>query len=172
MAAVSNDLCTVEVQENEVKVPPIADSKEPGLSDHLRPQQKCMPTNDEQQEQQAPEQKSKKRSSTRLRTKFQIEALTVELSKLRQENQFLRETWDSIQRTKQPKPNNLADGGIELENDLREIHLDEKVPQVNLGDYSDQGDTDLSNSERSRERKQYNYMTKDDEEIDYHQLFS
>ena len=116
-----------------------------------------MPTNDEQQEQQAPEQKSKKRSSTRLRTKFQIEALTVELSKLRQENQFLRETWDSIQRTKQPKSNNLADGGIELEDDLREIHLDEEVPQVNLGDYSDQGDTDLSNSERSRERKQYNY---------------
>eukprot|EP00986_Skeletonema_menzelii_P016070 scaffold13597_cov91-Skeletonema_menzelii.AAC.1 len=67
---VSNDLCTVEVQENEVKVPPIADSKEPGLSDHLRPQQKCLPTNDEQQEQQAPEQKSKKRSSTRLRTKL------------------------------------------------------------------------------------------------------
>mmetsp|Transcript_20751 Transcript_20751/g.29716 ORF Transcript_20751/g.29716 Transcript_20751/m.29716 type:complete len:162 (+) Transcript_20751:112-597(+) len=146
--------------------------EETGLSDR-RPQQMWILTDDKQQQQQQQQQKvdqkskSKKRSSTRLRTKFQIEALTVELSKLQQENQFLKETWNSVQQVKQIKSNILTRGDAVLEEQLRELHLDRlELSKVHLRDGS-------RNSERSTERKQYNYCTtEEEEEIDYYQLFS
>ncbi len=133
------------------------DRKETGLSDR-RPQQMRILTNDKQQQQKVYQKdNSKKRSSTRLRTKFQIEAFTVELSKLQQENQFVKETWNSIQQVKQISM-------PVLEEHLRELHLDRlEVSKAHLCD----------DSERWAERKQYNYCTTEDEEkIDYYQLFS
>lgn len=148
------------------------DVKETGLSDR-RPQQMRIPISDKQQQQQQQQvdqkskSKSKKRSSTRLRTKFQIEALTAELSKLQQENKFLKETWNSIQQVKQIKSNTLTRGDAVFEEHLSEIHLDKlELSKDHLRDGS-------SNSERSTERKQYNYCTTvEEEEIDYYQLFS
>ena len=117
-------------------------------------------------------EKKKKRSSssTQLRTKFKIEALTFELSHLRKENEFLKATLDRIQSNKH------TGGDVLLEEHLRELHLGKDVPQtVLISDDSDRMDTDLSQSDRSTGRKQFNYCkTKEEEELelDYHQIFS
>jgi predicted RNase H-like nuclease (RuvC/YqgF family) len=118
----------------------------------------------------------KKSSSSRLRTKFQIEALTVELSQLKRENERLKQTLERIQQAKQPKSNkHTADGGdVLLEEHLRELHLDKTsdVPQTVL--LSEDRD-ELSLSGKSPGIKRFNYCkTKEEEELefDYHQIFS
>jgi len=137
--SVSSDLSTVEVQTeapNSNSAQTAGDADTPSIETGPSSNRKgwWMPSENQQLQQQSttpkttPEQKNKKRSSTRIRTKFQIEALTVELSKLRQENQFLKETWHRIQQTEQPKPNDHIGGDI-LEERMRDLHLEKlEVP--------------------------------------------
>eukprot|EP00985_Skeletonema_marinoi_P023722 scaffold15938_cov146-Skeletonema_marinoi.AAC.2 len=164
----SSDLSTVKVQTevpNSNSAQTASDADTPSIE--TGPSNRkgwWMPSENQQLQQQSttpkttPEQKNKKRSSTRIRTKFQIEALTVELSKLRQENQFLKETWHRIQQTKQPKSNKHIGGDNILKERMRDLHLEKlEVPQELLSDNSsDREDIDLSDSERSPRRKQYN----------------
>mmetsp|Transcript_29258 Transcript_29258/g.44249 ORF Transcript_29258/g.44249 Transcript_29258/m.44249 type:complete len:172 (-) Transcript_29258:209-724(-) len=164
----SSDLSTVEVQtevpnSNSASAQTAGDADTPSIETGPSSNRKgwWMPSDDQQLQQQSmipkttPEQKNKKHSSTRIRTKFQIEALTVELSKLREENQFLKETWHRIQQTKQPKSNEHIGGDNVLEERMRELHLAKlEVPQELLSDNSsDREDIDLSDSERSPRRK-------------------
>ncbi len=165
----SNELSTAEAQTaKSARTAEITDSKN---RDH-QPQQMCIPSDKQQQQQQhmmmtTTETKNKKSSSSRLRTKFRIEALTVELSELKRENKFLKQTLDRIQQAKQPKSN--------LEEHLRELHLDKKfeVPQtVPLSDDSD--DFSLL-SGKSPARKRFNYCkTKEEEELEFdcYEIFS
>mmetsp|Transcript_30144 Transcript_30144/g.51511 ORF Transcript_30144/g.51511 Transcript_30144/m.51511 type:complete len:145 (+) Transcript_30144:138-572(+) len=141
--SVSSDLSTVEVQTevpNSNSAQTAGDADTPSIETGPSSNRKgwWMPSENQQLQQQSttpkttpkttPEQKNKKRSSTRIRTKFQIEALTVELSKLRQENQFLKETWHRIQQTEQPKSNDHIGGDI-LEERMRDLHLEKlEVP--------------------------------------------
>mmetsp|Transcript_25382 Transcript_25382/g.32483 ORF Transcript_25382/g.32483 Transcript_25382/m.32483 type:complete len:173 (+) Transcript_25382:144-662(+) len=164
--SVSSDLSTVVQTEvpNSNGAQTAGDADTPSIETGPSSNRKgwWMPSENQQQQstppKTTPEQKNKKRSSTRIRTKFQIEALTVELSKLRQENQFLKETWHRIQQTKQPKSNKHIGGDNILKERMRELHLDQlEVPQELLSDNSsDREDIDLSDSERSPRRKQYN----------------
>mmetsp|Transcript_12411 Transcript_12411/g.18473 ORF Transcript_12411/g.18473 Transcript_12411/m.18473 type:complete len:170 (-) Transcript_12411:537-1046(-) len=162
----SSDLSTVEVQTevpNSNSAQTAGDADTPSIETGPSSNRKgwWMPSDDQQLQQQSmipkttPEQKNKKHSSTRIRTKFQIEALTVELSKLREENQFLKETWHRIQQTKQPKSNEHIGGDNVLEERMRELHLAKlEVPQELLSDSSsDREDIDLGDSERSPRRK-------------------
>ena len=125
--------------------------------------------------------RSRKRSSRgkgerRLRTKFVIESLHVEISELRRQNEVLRQIWENVQQTSQTQES------------FNKLHLDAATTSQNsqhgvpctvqVSDASDVGqgsDLEISCSDRDcggEFKSKYDATAGEDEmQMDFHRLF-